>query len=105
MSLNYTQSDGTLSLKCISTGLPPTTVTWTKNGVEMASGNSYTFSQMVIDVNNSIYENTLAIAVGSECEKLDLYQCIVQCYDDVGSLISNASVMANVTGNVAEFWW
>ena len=103
VSLNYTQSNGTLSLKCISTGFPPTTVTWSKDGVEMSSGNNYSFSQIVADVDSSTYENTLVTAVDSESDKLGLYQCNVQCYDDAGELISNESVTVSVTGKIGEY--
>ena len=100
--LSYTQSNFTLTLNCTSTGLPPTTVTWSKDGVEISNGGNHTFSQRVIDVNNTVYESTMVIVVDPENDMLGLYRCSVQCYDDIGSQISNASVAVNVTGMVAE---
>ena len=91
MSLSYTQSNLTLSLNCTSTGLPPTNVTWSKDGVEISNG-SYTFGQRVIDLNSTVYENTMVIVGDSEGDMVGFYQCIVQCYDDIGLLINSTSV-------------
>ena len=60
VSLSYTQSDFALILICTSTGLPPTTVTWSKDGEDVCSVvMDCVFSQRVIDVNNTVYENTI----------------------------------------------
>ena len=101
VSLSYNQSDLTLSLNCTTTGLPPTTVTWSKNGVEMSSGDNYAFSQRVIDVDNTVYENLLIVDGESVCdihEYQGLYQCLVQCHDGVGELMKNATDSVSVTG-------
>ena len=100
----YTQSDSTLNLNCTSTGLPPTTVTWSKNGVKISSGDNHTFSQRVIDVEETVYENTMVIAVESENDTLGIYRCTIQCYDDAGVLISNDSVTVNVTGKWLNYF-
>ena len=98
VSLNYTQTDLTLILNCTTTGLPPTTVTWSKDGVEISSGNDYEFSQRVIDVNNTVYESLMIIDGESVCDMQGLYQCFVQCHDDIGELVNNATDSVNVTG-------
>ena len=101
MSLDYTQSDLTLTLNCTTIGLPPTTVTWSKNGVEMGSGNNYTISQRVIDVDNTIYENILIVAGESVCDIQGSYQCFGQCYHDVGEMVKSAADSVNITGEFA----
>ena len=98
MSLSYTQSELTLILNCTTTGLPPTTVTWSKDGVEMSSGDNYVFSQRVIDVNNTMYESIVIIDGESVYDIQGLYQCFVQCYDDIGKLVKNATDSVSVTG-------
>ena len=104
VSLNYAQSELTLILNCTTTGLPPTIVTWSKDGVEMSNGNNYAFSQMVIDVDNTVYENLLIIDSESVCinhEYQGLYQCLVQCHDDIGEMVTNATDFVSVTGDFA----
>ena len=98
VSLNYTQNGLTLSLNCTSTGLPPTNVTWSKDGLEMSSGDKYMFSQRVIDVNNTVYENIIVISGGTEDDIPGLYQCCVQCYDNSGKMVNSAVDFTNITG-------
>ena len=98
VSLNYTQSAVTLALNCTTTGLPPTTVTWSKDGVEMSSGDNYVFSQRVIDANKTVYESTLIVVCKSVCDIQGLYQCFVQCYDDIGELVKSATDAVSITG-------
>ena len=98
VSLNYTQSELTLTLYCTTTGLPPTTVTWSKDGVDKIRGDNYVFSQRVIDVNNTVYESILILDWESACDIQGLYQCIVQCHDDIGELVKNATDSVSITG-------
>ena len=98
VSLDYTQSDMILSLNCTTTGLPPTTVTYSKDGVEMISGDNHVFSQRAIDVDTIVYESILIIYGQSACDTQGLYQCIVQCHDDIGELVKNATDSLSVTG-------
>ena len=97
VSLSYIQSDFTLTLNCTSTGLPPTTVTWSKDGVEMSSGDKHTFSQRVICVDNTVYENIMVVTGGLEHDIQGFYQCSVQCHDDVGEVVKSAIAFANIT--------
>ena len=101
VSLNHTQSDLTLTLNCTTTGLPPTTITWSKDGVEMGSGNNYIFSQRIMNVDNAVYENTLIINGESVCDIHGSYQCFVQCYDDIGEMVKNATDSVCITGEFA----
>ena len=101
MSLSYTQSDFNLTLNCTTTGLPPTTVTWSKDGVEMSSGENYAFIQRVIDVNYTVYQSIMIIDGESVCGIQGLYQCFVQCHDYVGELVKNATDSVSVTGECA----
>ena len=103
VSLNYTQSNLTLALNCTTTGLPPTTVTWSKNGKDIISGNNYVFSQRVIDVNDIVYESILIIITGeSVCDIHGLYQCFVKCHDDIGGLVNSATDSVSVTGKLLK---
>ena len=97
VSLSYMQGDLSLYLNCTSTGLPPTTVTWSKDGVEMSSEDSYTFSQRVIDVNSTVYESMVIINGESVCDVQGLFQCSVQCRDDVGNVLISANDSLSVT--------
>ena len=98
--MSYTQSDFALILNCTSTHLLPTTVAWIKDRVEVRTGDMHCiYSQRVIDVESTVYENTvLLIGDLANDDKQGLYQCTVQCYDDIGSLVSNGSVQVSVTG-------
>ena len=98
VSLNYTQSNLTLTLNCTTTVLPPTIVTWSKDGVEMSSGDNYVFSQRVVDVNNTVYESIAIIDVESVCDIQGLYQCFVQCHDYTGELVKTAFDSVSVAG-------
>lgn len=103
VSVSYNQSDFTLTLNCTSTGLPPTNVTWSKDGVEISSGDSYTFSQRVIDMDNTVYENLLFVNNYLTSDVIQgLYQCVVQCYDDYNSLVNSASETLSVIGKMSK---
>ena len=47
-----------MKLTCTSTGGPPTTVTWRKNGV-LVNDSLYQQSQIVLNTTTATYENTL----------------------------------------------
>ena len=47
-----------MTLTCTSTGGPPTTVTWRKNGV-LVNDTLFHQSQRVVDTNTATYENLL----------------------------------------------
>ena len=98
MSLNYTETELTLTLNCTSFGLPPTTVTWIKDGVKMSSVDKYIFSQRVVSVDNIVYENVLIINGKSGCDVQGSYVCSVQCSDDIGEMVKSAADSVSVTG-------
>ena len=53
----------TFTLTCVTTGGPPTTVTWTRDNTEIdyQSNSNFTFSRTVTKFTNSIYNNTLTV--------------------------------------------
>ena len=64
------------ALSCTSTGGPPTTVNWMKNGDPLnVSGTTYVQTQEVIDTNSSIYITTLFINVPDQNEVVGNYTC------------------------------
>lgn len=55
-------NEGLYTITCTTFGTPPTSVTWTKNGVVISTNNSmYQFTQVLVDRNDTIYENLLTI--------------------------------------------
>ena len=61
--LNYgLSSEGLYSVTCITSGTPPTSVTWTRNGVVITVNESmYQSTQVLIDRNGTIYGSFLTI--------------------------------------------
>ena len=61
--MEYGLSNGGLyTVTCTTSGTPPTSVTWTKNGVAISTNDSmYQFTQVLIDRNDTVYENLLTI--------------------------------------------
>ena len=53
----------TFTLTCITTGGPPTTVTWTRDNIEIdyESDNNFIFSRTVTNFTTSTYNNTLTV--------------------------------------------
>ena len=50
----------TSTLICISTGGPPTAVTWRRNGV-LVAGSLYRQTQIIVDPAAAVYKNILSI--------------------------------------------
>ena len=52
----------TFTLTCVTTGGPPTTVTWTRDTeIDYQSNRNFTFSRTVTNFTNSTYNNTLTV--------------------------------------------
>ena len=68
----------------------------------MNSGDNYLFSQRVKDVNNTVYESIVIIGGKLVCDIQGLYQCSVQCHDDIGKWVKNTTDSVSVTGEFAE---
>ena len=53
----------TFTLTCVTTGGPPTNVTWTRDNTEIdyASDHNFTFSRTVINFVSSTYSSTLTV--------------------------------------------
>ena len=65
------------TLTCTSTGSPPTTVTWTKDGVTLPANEMiYSFTQTLVDRVASTYNNTLTIDA-SFLDVIGNYSCRV----------------------------
>ena len=61
-TLEQNTSSSFTALTCTSTGSPPTTVTWAKDGVTLpANETMYSFTQTLVDRATSTYNNTLTI--------------------------------------------
>ena len=66
------------ALSCTSTGGPPTTVTWMKNGDPLnVDGATYEQLQEIIDASSSTYITTLFINVCEQNDVIDVYSCAV----------------------------
>ena len=63
LSLEPITDPPTFTLTCVTTGGPPTTVTWTRDNTEIdyQSNTNFTFSQTVTNSVNSTYSNTLTV--------------------------------------------
>ena len=63
LSLEPITDPPTFTLTCVTTGGPPTTVTWTRNNTEIdyQRNSNFTFSQTVTNFVNSTYNNTLTV--------------------------------------------
>ena len=71
-------SEGLYTITCTTSGTPPTSVTWTKNGVVISTNDSmYQFTQVLIDRNDTIYENLLIIK-GAYKDVVGDYSCTVE---------------------------
>ena len=69
--------DGTYTITCTTTGSPPTTASWTRNGIELTTSEEkgkYTSSQIVIDRTSSTFDNVLTIK-GSYADAVGDYKC------------------------------
>ena len=65
------------TLTCTSTGSPPTTVTWIKDGVTLPANETiYSFTQTLVDRATSTYNNTLTIDA-SFVDVIGNYSCRV----------------------------
>ena len=53
----------TFTLTCVTSGGPPTTVTWTRDntGIDYESDNNFTFSRTVTNFVSSTYNSTLTV--------------------------------------------
>ena len=65
----------------------------------MNSGNNYSITQWVIDVDNTVYENMVIVNGESVCDMQGLYQCSVQCHDDTGGILVSTTDSLSITGN------
>ena len=77
IALERNISSSFTTLTCTSTGSPPTTVTWTKDGVTLPTDETiYSFTQTLVDRATSTYNNTLTIDA-SFVDVIGNYSCSV----------------------------
>ena len=71
---NLTYNSERRTLTCVSTGSPPTTVSWSKDGYKLTvDGTTYRMTQTVEDRTTSTYENVLALSG----DDTGVYKCTV----------------------------
>ena len=86
---------GTYSITCTTTGSPPTTVAWMRNGAELTTsegGGRYTSSQTVIDRPSSTFDNVLTIK-GSYGDAVGDYSC------NISNSLGETSAEKTINGN------
>ena len=72
-SLTYQEENRTLT--CVSTGSPPTVVSWMKDGENI--GHHFSLSQTITDRASSTYNNTLTVGEGATEGVAGVYNCTV----------------------------
>ena len=79
VSVEYGQTAEELyTLTCTSSGSPPTSVTWTRNGVTItADDDQYKATQQLVNRTETIYNNLLTIS-GSFEDAIGDYSCSVE---------------------------
>ena len=71
-------SEGHYTLTCTTSGSPPTSVMWTRNGAPVSeNGNMYKTTQVLVNRNETIYENLLVMS-GSFEDAVGEYSCTVE---------------------------
>ena len=87
--------DGTYTITCTTTGSPPTTASWTRNGIELTTSEKgkYTSSQIVIDRTSSTFDNVLTIK-GSYADAVGDYSCDI--VNSLGLITANKTITGMV---------
>lgn len=71
---------GFYTVTCTTSGSPPTSITWTRNGAILKMEDTkYTSTQALVNRNETVYENTLTIE-GSLEDAVGDYSCTVENY-------------------------
>ena len=95
-------SAGLYTVTCTSFGSPPTSVTWTKNGATVSMENSqhmYKSAQVLVDRNETIYENILTI-MGSLEDAVGDYGCTVENYIGISETVNKT-----IKGMIIDIEW
>ena len=75
--LSLDESSGTVfTLNCISTGSPPTNLTWTKDGEVITSDNNYEVIQVLSNGVTTTYDNILKVH-SQLSEIVGTYTCMI----------------------------
>ena len=102
MPLEYNISGHNITVTCTSTGWPATQVIWSKDGNILNTGGSNTIYQVVMDRDNSAYQNVLFVQANSLSELIGTYKCEVKTIRHNDVVIDNdvSSVTIQSVGNV-----
>ena len=89
---SLTYDDAALTLTCVSTGSPATTVTWEKDGVPLSiDGPIYQLTQTVTDRATSTYSNVLTVSEAAPTSVAGTYTCNVS--NHFGSVAEDFTVV------------
>ena len=86
-------------INCGTTGLPPTRVVWTKEGMQLVNNQTYQLSQFLRDRTTSAYSNLLTINQTLQ-QSRGLYRCAVDS-EQTGTNQSRSG--PNITTGKGEF--
>ena len=97
ISLTYEEENCTLT--CVSTGSPPTVVSWMKDGENITiDGHHFSLSQTITDRVSSTYNNTLTVGEGVTGGVAGVYNCAVS--NVLGSDSTMIAVVAHCECNI-----
>ena len=75
-NISYRLSSEAFTVTCLSSGAPPTNISWYRNGRKIdIDGEVYTLSQLVTNYQSSSYDNTLTIRGIPLKDMLGTYYC------------------------------
>ena len=104
-SLTYQEENCTLT--CVSTGSPPTVVSWMKDGENITiDGHHFSLSQTITDRLSSTYSNTLTVREGVTGGVTGIYNCRVS--NVLGSetaTVGEWNLMCSVVLNILGPHW
>ena len=81
--MNLTYHEENLTVTCVSTGSPATTVSWMKDEMPIDDSTHYTHTQTVTDRASSTYSNVLTVSEGAPGGVAGTYTCNVS--NELGS--------------------
>ena len=93
-------SSPSIVINCSTTGLPPTSIVWTRGSAQLVNSQVYQLSQLLSDRATSTYSNLLTINQTLQ-ELRGLYRCTVD--NEQTATIQSSSGPNVTTGKVREF--
>ena len=86
-----------ITLNCPTTGLPPTTVEWSRDGEKLVNSGAYRITMVLRDRENSTFDNFLQINQ-THREAEALYHCLVE--NALDGPIQNRTKGAKITTGI-----